>query len=104
MNQSLNPGFVLAVHHISRALQLSTRHAALSAQAAKLTTLAERERQIIALAAKGVPNKTIAVRLGISIKTVEENRLKAYSKLSVAITAEMTSLVTFGRFFMSFAE
>ena len=71
----------------------------LKSRASNLEALAERERKIIQLAADGVPNKTIAVRLGVSIKTVEKNRRNAYSKLSVSSTAEMASVVTFEKFF-----
>ena len=92
------------IEAISQAKALSHQFIKLKSQASKLETLADRERMIIAMAAEGVPNKTIATRLGISIKTVEKNRRVAYSKLSVASTAEMASLVTFGRFFSSFAQ
>lgn len=64
----------------------------------KLAKLAERERRIIELAVEGTPNKAIASKLGISIKTVEKIRRNAYSKLNVTCAAEMASLVTFNRF------
>lgn len=92
------------IESIASAIQLSTQYVNLKSQSVKLETLADRERKIIALASEGVPNKTIARRLGISIKTVEKNRRIAYSKLSVSSTAEMACLVTFGRFFASFAD
>jgi DNA-binding NarL/FixJ family response regulator len=70
----------------------------LQSNANNVTKLADRERRIIELAAEGTPNKAIATRLGISIKTVEKNRRNAYQKLNVTSTAEMASLVTFNRF------
>ena len=94
----------MVIDSISRALRLAIQFNSLSSKAGKLDTLADREKQIIAMASEGIPNKTIAVRLGISIKTVEKNRRKAYSKLSVTSTAEMACLVTFGKFFAAFAQ
>ena len=76
----------------------------LKCQGTKLETLAERERRVIALAAEGVSNKAIATRLGTSIITLEKNQRIAYSKLSVASTAEMATMATFGRFFTSYAK
>ncbi|MFT5303281.1 MAG: DNA-binding NarL/FixJ family response regulator [Mariniblastus sp.] len=93
----------LVLEAIQQAINSSTHYQSLKSRATRLGTLVERERKIIALASEGVPNKTIAVRLGISIKTVEKNRRNAYAKLAVSSTAEMASLVTFGRFIGTFA-
>jgi len=84
---------------IDQAFAIANQFHDLKQRSSNLDALAERERKIIQLAANGVPNKTIAVRLGVSIKTVEKNRRNAYSKLSVSSTAEMASLVTFEKFF-----
>ena len=89
----------LFIESVRNGFRAAQQYSKLKASADRLATLAERERNIIALASEGIPNKTIATRLGISIKTVEKNRRAAYSKLAVTSTAEMASLVTFGRFF-----
>ena len=89
----------IMVETFKNAYRLAEQYIRLRDRTPRLATLADRERKIIALASEGVPNKTIASQLGISVKTVEKNRRNAYLKLSVTSTAEMASLVTFGRFF-----
>lgn len=42
--------------------------------------LTRREREVLALAASGMPNKEIATRLGISYRTVELHRSNIYQK------------------------
>lgn len=71
----------------------------LRSSASRLPTLTERERRVVLLASEGVPNKSIARRLDVSVKTVEKSRRNAYNKLMVNSSAEVASLVTFGRFF-----
>jgi DNA-binding CsgD family transcriptional regulator len=45
--------------------------------------LSRREREVGALAAIGVPDKEIAARLGVSVRTVEAHLSSAYAKLGV---------------------
>ena len=45
--------------------------------------LSDRERQILKLAAKGMAAKQIAGALGISLKTVEHHKTRAFRKLGV---------------------
>ena len=61
--------------------------------------LSERELAIVSMATDGVPNKSMARRLEVSIKTLEKNRRTAYEKLKIASSAEMAALVTFRRYF-----
>lgn len=61
--------------------------------------LSERELAIVSMATDGVPNKSMARRLEVSIKTIEKNRRTAYEKLKVSSSAEMAALVTFRRYF-----
>lgn len=61
---------------------------------ARFGQLSEQEKEIVRLAADGLPNKRIAVRLGISIKTVEKHRRRAYETLHVDSTALMARAVT----------
>ena len=63
------------------------------------TSLSERELAIVSMATDGVPNKSMARRLEVSIKTIEKNRRTAYEKLKIASSAEMAALVTFRRYF-----
>lgn len=51
--------------------------------------LTQRERQIFDLLLKGLSNRAIASRLGISIKTVETHLSHIYRKLGVAGRIEL---------------
>ena len=46
--------------------------------------LTARENQVLALLARGMPNKLIARQLGISAKTVSNHVERVYSKLGVS--------------------
>ena len=62
----------------------------------RMTQLDEREREIVNLVVDGAPNKQIANKVGVSIKTIERVRKSAYEKLGVRSTAEMTRAVILG--------
>ncbi|MGH2787244.1 MAG: response regulator transcription factor [Actinomycetota bacterium] len=55
-----------------------------------------REEEILSLAARGLPAKRIAGHLGISPKTVESHKSRAYKKLGVPNQAAAVSLVSAG--------
>ena len=55
--------------------------------------LSSRERQVIDLVYVGETNKSIGIRLGISIKTVEKHRGKAMRKMEVSSLAELVRLM-----------
>jgi DNA-binding NarL/FixJ family response regulator len=57
---------------------------------AMLTT---RERQVIELVAEGLPNKTIASRLGISARTIEGHLNHVFAKLGVSSRTELVRFV-----------
>jgi DNA-binding CsgD family transcriptional regulator len=52
--------------------------------------LTAREREVLILVAEGLANKEVAVRLGISIKTVEKHREHLMNKLDIHNTAGLT--------------
>ncbi len=54
--------------------------------------LTAREREVLQLVAEGNTNRQIAIRLGISIKTVEKHRFNLMEKLSMR---DVTALVRF---------
>ncbi|MEM0927276.1 MAG: LuxR C-terminal-related transcriptional regulator [Planctomycetota bacterium] len=58
--------------------------------------LPDRQRQIVDFVVEGAPNKQIATRLKVSVKTIERERQKAYRALNVRSTAEMTRVVILG--------
>jgi DNA-binding NarL/FixJ family response regulator len=52
--------------------------------------LTQREKEVLQLIAEGFPNKGIAVKMGISIKTVEKHRQGAMNKLNIHEVAGLT--------------
>jgi DNA-binding NarL/FixJ family response regulator len=55
-----------------------------------LTLLTPREAEVLALIAKGQPNKQMAAELGISIKTIEKHRQQVMNKLNIHDIAGLT--------------
>lgn len=58
-----------------------------------LASLTSREREVLNLVSDGQPTREIAVRLEISIKTVEFHRARIREKLGVSSTAELFRLL-----------
>lgn len=58
----------------------------------KMARLSRRESQVVALVSDGLPNKSVAHELDISVKTIEKHRANATRKLGVGSTAEMVRL------------
>jgi RNA polymerase sigma factor (sigma-70 family) len=69
------------------------RQARRDSVAALFATLTPREREVCVLAARGLPNKEIAFRLGTVEKTVKVHRARAMRKLGATSIAEMVRLV-----------
>ena len=70
--------------------QLSTRDkTSLNPEEKKISSLTDRERQVIALIATGLKNKQIAERLFISHTTVAHHLSSIYSKLGVSDRLEL---------------
>ena len=61
--------------------------------AERLTSLTERERDVLEQVAKGLSSKAIARELGISYRTVELHRGHIMEKLQVRSAAELIRLV-----------
>jgi DNA-binding CsgD family transcriptional regulator len=55
--------------------------------------LSKREREVLKLASRGMPGKQIARTLGISIKTVEQHKSRAFRKLGVPNQAAAISML-----------
>jgi DNA-binding NarL/FixJ family response regulator len=64
------------------------------ASAAALDRLSAREREIFNLIIWGQTNKQVAIRLGISVKTVETHRSHINGKLQVHSAAELVRLAS----------
>lgn len=69
------------------------RSAASQAVESGLSSLTVRERDVVQLAAAGLANKIIANRLGISHRTVEIHKARAFAKLGVRSAVELARLV-----------
>ena len=59
----------------------------------RLLELTERERDVMALVARGLPNKLIADQLEISVRTVEVHRARVFDKMSVKSAVELANLL-----------
>lgn len=55
-------------------------------------TLTQRERELLAEMAEGASTKTIARSLGISVKTVENHKIRIFDKLGVRTQAQAVSV------------
>ena len=58
----------------------------------RVATLTAREREVMALALKGLPSKVIAKDLSISHRTVEQHRSRLLEKLGVSSVTELMRL------------
>ncbi|MDH4377644.1 MAG: response regulator [Ramlibacter sp.] len=63
---------------------------------ARLAELTQRERDVMALVAKGLPNKLIADQLEISVRTVEVHRARVFDKMEVKSAVELANLLREG--------
>ena len=59
----------------------------------RLDELTERERDVMRLVAKGLPNKLIADQLAISVRTVEVHRARVFDKMQVKSAVELANLL-----------
>jgi two-component system, LuxR family, response regulator DctR len=59
----------------------------------RLAELTERERDVMDLVARGMPNKLIADQLAISVRTVEVHRARVFDKMEVKSAVELANLL-----------
>ncbi len=57
----------------------------------QLADLTERERAVMELVIDGLPNKLVADRLGISVRTVEVHRARVFDKMGVKSAVELAN-------------
>ena len=58
-----------------------------------LDELTERERNVMGLVARGLPNKLIADELAISVRTVEVHRARVFDKMNVRSAVELANVL-----------
>ncbi len=90
------------VDRVQRALQVAASQrqsqAAQGAVGSRLSSLTDREREVMQRVAAGKLNKVIADELNVSVRTVEVHRARVFAKAGVKSAAELaTLLATLGR-------
>ena len=76
---------------LEAAMQLSD--AKVSENAARMSNLTEREKEVMQRVALGKLNKVIADDLRVSIRTIEVHRARVFSKLGIRSSAELATLL-----------
>lgn len=83
------------VDRVEQALALSaqvqTERRALHSVQQRMESLTERERDVMDLVIEGLPNKLVADRLNISVRTVEVHRARVFDKMGVKSAVELTN-------------
>lgn len=59
----------------------------------RLSTLSDRERQVLSMVVAGRMSKEIAIELGVSLKTIERHRSRIMEKVQVGSVAELVRVV-----------
>lgn len=78
---------------LQRSAQVLAQRREHSRLAARLAELTERERDVMHLVARGLPNKLIADQLAISVRTVEVHRSRVFDKMEVKSAVELANLL-----------
>jgi two-component system response regulator DctR len=85
------------VDRVEQALQRSAQVLAARRErdrlAARLAELTDRERDVMRLVARGLPNKLIADQLAISVRTVEVHRARVFDKMEVKSAVELANVL-----------
>jgi len=85
------------VDRIEQALAASARVLAARGEKQRLHSrlgeLTDRERDVMELVAKGLPNKLIADQLSISVRTVEVHRARVFDKMEVKSAVELANML-----------
>lgn len=78
---------------LKRSAEVLAAERARGALRSRLAELTERERDVMRLVARGLPNKLIADQLAISVRTVEVHRARVFDKMEVKSAVELANLL-----------
>jgi two-component system response regulator DctR len=78
---------------LRQSAQVLASHREKGALQERLAELTERERDVMQLVARGLPNKLIADQLAISVRTVEVHRARVFDKMEVKSAVELANLL-----------
>ena len=81
---------------VARSAQVLAERQSHDQMQARLAELTQRERDVMGLVAKGLPNKLIADQLDISVRTVEVHRSRVFDKMDVKSAVELANLLREG--------
>ena len=59
----------------------------------RLESLNEKEKRMLDLVVQGMPNKSMALELNLSLRTIENRRRSVFAKLGVSTVAKLVALV-----------
>ncbi len=78
---------------VARSAEVLAHQRAREQLQARLADLTQREKDVMALVAKGLPNKLIADQLDISVRTVEVHRARVFDKMDVKSAVELANVL-----------
>lgn len=78
---------------IARSAQLQGQRRDRQLLQERLGELTQRERDVMELVARGLPNKLIADQLEISVRTVEVHRARVFDKMDVKSAVELANVL-----------
>jgi two-component system response regulator DctR len=81
---------------IARCAALLAERRAKEVLRSRQSELTQRERDVMQLVARGLPNKLIADQLDISVRTVEVHRSRVFDKMQVKSAVELANLLRTG--------
>ncbi|WP_234264193.1 response regulator transcription factor [Hydrogenophaga sp. NFH-34] len=76
---------------IDRSAQVLSERQAVQNMRQRVDSLTDRERDVMRLVIEGLPNKLVADRLNISVRTVEVHRSRVFDKMSVKSAVELAN-------------
>jgi two-component system response regulator DctR len=79
---------------LAQSAQIVNAHKDVAHLRARLSELTDRERDVMGLVVEGLPNKLIADKLDISVRTVEVHRARVFDKMDVKSAVELANITS----------